>query len=142
MAAPKHNPRIPCSKCGMPIAQFPARNKQVHEKNCWGEAKIDSQDTWILHAYWAKKRQNSSKTNKGRRIDVDGNPIQFLLTGEDMISLCEEAGITPSQIGNKRDQYNLSRFGDSGHYTRDNCRFITKQENTLEKHRTTKQRAL
>lgn len=45
-----------------------------------------------------------------------------------------DAGIThPSMIGLKRDQYQLSRFGDVGGYTKENCRFITQQENIAER---------
>lgn len=41
----------------------------------------------------------------------------------------KEAKITPSQVGNKKNQYNLSRYNDIGSYTKENCRFITREEN-------------
>ena len=52
---------------------------------------------------------------------------------EDVISLLNEAGITPDNIGVHRGQYHLSRYGDKGRYVYGNCRFITMEENLSER---------
>lgn len=48
------------------------------------------------------------------------------------LDLLKEANITPSDVGNKPEQYNLSRYNDLGSYTKGNCRFITRKENLEE----------
>lgn len=59
---------------------------------------------------------------------------ECLLSFYEYIDLVVEAGITsPSQIGRRNEQYNLSRFMDAGGYSIGNCRFITKKENLLER---------
>lgn len=54
------------------------------------------------------------------------------LTFQQYLDKLVEAGISPSMVGNQSHQYNLSRYGDQGVYTVDNCRFITRLENLKE----------
>lgn len=54
------------------------------------------------------------------------------LTFEQYLHKLVEKNLTPRDVGNKTDQYNLSRFDDRGGYTKDNCRFITRKMNLLE----------
>jgi hypothetical protein len=58
--------------------------------------------------------------------------IPFLLTFSQYSDLCIKAGITSEDIGRHTHQYQLARYGDVGSYSIDNCRFITKLENTRE----------
>ena len=72
-----------------------------------------------VREYWTRKRYSS----KYRKID-------FNLTGEEMVSLFEVAGITPAQISNKDpDGYNLCRLNDEGPYEIGNCYFDTCSNN-------------
>lgn len=50
-----------------------------------------------------------------------------------------EINITPSDVGNKKNQYNLSRYADTGSYTIENCRFITRRENEDEQEHPSKE---
>lgn len=54
------------------------------------------------------------------------------LTFENYLDKMINAGLTPIDIGNAEGQYNLSRYGDDGPYTNDNCRFITRKQNLAE----------
>ena len=56
------------------------------------------------------------------------------LTFRQYLDKMVEAGITPNQIGNGRDQYNLSRYGDVGVYSDETCRFTKRIENEREQH--------
>lgn len=45
-----------------------------------------------------------------------------------------EAGISdPDSIGRKSGQYQMGRYGDKGIYEKGNCRFITREQNQLER---------
>ena len=55
------------------------------------------------------------------------------LSVEDVVEMLAEAGITIWDVGQQPGQYALGRYGDTGRYTRDNCRFITIGENTWER---------
>lgn len=54
------------------------------------------------------------------------------LTFHQYLTKMQEAGIAPHQIGVKNGQWNLSRNGDAGAYTKDNCRFLLREENFAE----------
>ena len=55
------------------------------------------------------------------------------LTLEILEELLQEAGITMDDIGQRADSYHLARYGDTGDYSRGNCRFITARENIAER---------
>lgn len=57
------------------------------------------------------------------------------LTFEEYLNKLEEIGITPSSVGTKLQDYQLARFGDTGAYTKENCRFITMKDNLNEEKR-------
>ena len=59
--------------------------------------------------------------------------IAFELELRDVYWLLYMAGITVEQIGKGREDYQLSRFNDSGPYAIGNCRFITMLENQRER---------
>jgi hypothetical protein len=54
------------------------------------------------------------------------------LTYEGYLAKIREAGIEPSQIGHRIDQFQLARYTDSGDYTADSCRFVTTAINLAE----------
>jgi len=54
------------------------------------------------------------------------------LTEADVQQLLDEAGITVDQIGLRKEEYVLGRYGDTGNYDMGNCRFITRAENLSE----------
>jgi hypothetical protein len=74
-----------------------------------------------IYQYWDRKRDSSETRN-----------IPFALTVEDIEYLLTEAGIDIDDIGHGKGKYCLGRIGDKGPYTRDNCRFITQEENGYE----------
>jgi hypothetical protein len=57
------------------------------------------------------------------------------LTFKQYLDKLLEVKITPTDVGNKINQYNLSRFNDKGPYTNDSCRFILSTENLKEQFR-------
>lgn len=74
------------------------------------------------------KRKYSSKLSNSKTLNRE-----FTLTFEEYLYKCFEAGlICPTQIGQKRLDYQLGRYKDQGGYTIDNCRFITQLENMKE----------
>ena len=58
--------------------------------------------------------------------------LEWHLSYDDVDQLLTEAGITIQDVGMGAENYVLARYGDKGHYTMDNCRFILKGENTRE----------
>jgi hypothetical protein len=59
--------------------------------------------------------------------------LQTDLTFENYLQKVREAGVQSSdQIGQRNDQFVLARHGDQGHYTNDNCRFVTGLQNRQE----------
>lgn len=59
---------------------------------------------------------------------LDGSDLTF----RQYLDMLKASNLTPSMIGNQKEQYNLSRYGDKGVYTSGNCRFITRLENLQE----------
>ena len=68
---------------------------------------------------------------KVRHARIKG--IEMALSHDDIQQLLDNAGITIEQVGKHRGMYQLGRYGDTGGYTIDNCRFITHAENQAEK---------
>ena len=85
---------------------------------CFGTNIYESDRIHAIFKYWNHKR---------------GDPKGFTITGPEMISLFDEAGIDPEDIGKKADKYQLARHDDEGGYHIGNCRFITMRENLQEK---------
>lgn len=56
-----------------------------------------------------------------------------ILSVDECLELLEDAGITIYDVGQKKGMYQLARYGDTGDYSKDNCRFITVQENINER---------
>lgn len=73
-----------------------------------------------------KVKYDNLKTN------VPMRGVSLLLSFEEYLSLAEEAGIKSEQVGARKGQYQLGRFGDVGDYKVGNVRFITKEQNLLE----------
>ena len=80
-------------------------------------------------------RYYSTKKSKKGRMDREGNPIDFLLSFDELMSLVEDAGISRSDVGKHTGQYHLARDNDIGHYEIGNCRFIPTEENIAERNR-------
>lgn len=72
-----------------------------------------------------KRKYWSHRSNCGRK---GVKPLSF----DEYIKKIEEAEICADQIGVKNGDYQLSRYDDTGDYTPDSCRFITKEENLKE----------
>ena len=62
--------------------------------------------------------------------------IPFELELRDIYWLLYCARINVEQVGKRRGEYQLARFGDTGPYALGNCRFITSEENLREKDHT------
>ena len=75
-----------------------------------------------IHLYVIGKRSHCRR--KGH--------CKFLLSESDVKQLLDEAGITIYDLGRQAHEYHLGRYGDTGDYTMDNCRFITQRENVTE----------
>ena len=84
------------------------------------EAKLDK--------YWRIRRNGLVEG----RLDIDGNPIEWRLSKQEVKLLLHEAGITIWDVGNAGNKYCLARYNDRGHYEYGNCRFITNRENIRE----------
>jgi hypothetical protein len=69
----------------------------------------------------------NTKIQDGKR----GKPA-FLLSEAEIQTLLDEAGITIFGVGKTSNEYQLSRYGDTGDYEMGNCRFITRTENLKE----------
>lgn len=55
------------------------------------------------------------------------------LTFRDYMRLVNDGGLSaPAQIGRKRENFVLARFGDQGNYEANTCRFIPRHENVSE----------
>lgn len=54
------------------------------------------------------------------------------LTFEEYLIKMDDAGIGPSDLGNRNRDYNLARYGDIGPYTYDSCRFTLQSVNHTE----------
>ena len=74
-----------------------------------------------------------------KRVNAEKEGIEFLLTLSDFISLMEESSLTIDDLHIKG--YHLSRFGDTGPYSIDNCRFVHYLVNYAEKKVSDKARA-
>lgn len=85
--------------------------------NCPGRT-LNEEET-ILWKYHNAKKGNQKNKN--------GYHLSF----DELLSLVEEAGILPSQIG--YSGYQLARYNDIGSYEIGNCRFITVSENCKER---------
>ena len=75
-----------------------------------------------VFAYWYAKS-----------IRARQNGHDYMLTLSDIHFLLYMARISIKQIGQRSTDYCLARLGDSGGYTRGNCRFITVAENLAER---------
>lgn len=64
-----------------------------------------------------------------KRRDVDGKPIEFLLTYEDWIAIWSVNSAILNR-GKLRGQFVMARFNDRGHYEVGNVEIITTDENT------------
>ena len=113
-------PKTRCPECQLEMTEWGVRQ---HKKSaCWGEGvPIINEETKTIWRYWRAK--NSHHTPEK----------QWLLTGAELVQLFEDAGITVNDIGQKSQQYQLARHGDTGHYEMGNCRFITMHENLQER---------
>lgn len=54
------------------------------------------------------------------------------LTFDEYLLKLEDAGIRAEDVGATKGKYQLSRYTDSGDYTPESCRFITKEQNYSE----------
>ena len=109
-------PRASCIRCG-----FSTTVRHLHVHHCFGTYIYESEFTESVWKWWRVKM-------KRRRPPIP----PFIITGPQAISMFEEAGIHPNQIGQQPDDYQLGRYGDKGIYEYGNCRFITMRENLAE----------
>lgn len=66
-------------------------------------------------------------------MDVFRTPYEkSTLTYRQYLDKLKESKLTPTDIGNSDDQFNLARYNDEGCYHNHNCRFITRASNLLE----------
>ena len=68
-----------------------------------------------------------------KKINAKKEGILCLLSYEEFCALVENAGLKSSDLGFSGHGYVLARYGDSGNYTFDNCRFITQKDNIKER---------
>ncbi len=107
---------ISCVICGHGTD---AQRINLHHQNgaCFGMRGHED-----VREYWLRKRR-SSKYRK----------IPFHITGPEMVSLFEGAGITPADITNREaDGYHLCRIDHDGPYVIGNVFFDTLSENSKE----------
>jgi hypothetical protein len=86
------------------------------------EAGLNKDHTDVWYLKWIRLRNSS----KRRGLSCHLSFAQYL-------KKAVSAGIkNPDEIGIRKHQYNLGRFGDKGNYTKANCRFITVVQNRRE----------
>lgn len=81
-------------------------------------------DDGKLYSKWKLKCSNAKTM---------GN--ECFLSFDDYCKLVQSAGLVSSQLGLNGESYELARYGDTGPYSLDNCRFITHKENVQEQKR-------
>ena len=74
------------------------------------------------------------RTNTRDRVDVNGDPIEFLLTFEEWYKVWEDSGHL-GEWGRQVGQYCLSRYDDVGNYEVGNVFVQLHSENTAEMNR-------
>lgn len=105
---------------GRPIKDFEMKSQVMRDNGFPGEPDDTS-------AWWRKFHDFCNA--KKLRLPAVENHLGF----DDYMTKVSEAGIThPSQIGQQSHQMQMGRYGDTGHYTPENCRFITGQQNADE----------
>ena len=113
MKIKKRNPRASC-----PVCHLESANNTLPRHFCFETNIYESDRIHGIYRYWNHKR---------------GDPKGFTITGPEMISLFDEAGIDPEDVGKEANKYQLARHSDEGGYHIGNCRFITMVENLKEK---------
>ena len=87
------------------------------EENGFNSAHVK---TWRLK--WQRLKYHASTSD-----------LECLLSFEDYLTLAKNAGLyDPDMIGRNKGDYQLGRYGDTGNYSKDNCRFILKEVNRRE----------
>jgi len=69
-----------------------------------------------------------------KRVDREGNAIEWRLSVDDLRQLLSEAGITIWDVGVGEGKYQICRTNDLGHYEIGNCRFRLHADNVREMH--------
>jgi hypothetical protein len=87
-----------------------------------------------LDLEYAKSKYRDHKNYSRGRIDINGNPILFLLTFEEWIDIWMISGKWHLR-GRKSDEYCMARNNDIGHYEVGNVKIITNEENLSEAHK-------
>jgi len=77
-------------------------------------------DEKVVLSKWKNHKFNSRKYG-AKHLELDQYRQKLI-----------DAGIEPEQVGQKRDNYHLARYTDSGDYTTDTCRFIPHLDNLKE----------
>lgn len=86
-----------------------------------------------LGTYIANKKQQCRDCGKRpRKLDRNGNPVEWKLTRNEVEQLLTEAGITIYEVGAGKGKFCLARVNDTGDYELGNARFITNEQNGLE----------
>ena len=83
-----------------------------------------------LFEYFKMKRVTCSPTNKNRRIDRNGTPIEWKLSGQQLLDLLEDKRLTRDDL--RIGKWNLTRKDDLGHYEIDNVELKRHGDNTIE----------
>ena len=81
-----------------------------------------------------KQRYLNNKRYQCRKgkTDRNGDAVLCLLDLAGLETLLEQAGITMDDVGRGKGAYCLARKNDIGHYSLENARFITQEENGYE----------
>ena len=82
---------------------------------------LEVDDDGKLHRKWSLRKSNA-KAKK----------LKFRLTLEDIARMLKKDGLQSSDWS-REGGYDLARFGDRGGYEIGNCRFISHQDNLLER---------
>jgi len=93
---------------------------------------MNKKDLKLIHQGAKIGKYLVHKNKNTRRCWQTGGYIACFLEVDDVVQLLEDAGITIDDVGVGVGKYVLGRWNDLGDYTLDNCRFITKAENSQE----------
>jgi hypothetical protein len=92
----------------------------------------------IARYYITKKRMLDVKP----RYDIHGARIEWHITPEQMVTLFDEAGVDPEQLGARKGGINLCRYEDTGHYEIGNVYFDLHENNGWDRSKIRKKHGL
>lgn len=117
-----------CAKCGVLLKSICLK---FCSTNCYHSNIRKFEETELSRKLDDDRKLYTKFGNK--EINATKEGIEFILTYNEFCLLVSEANLISSDLGFTGKNYDLARYGDTGPYRIDNCRFISHLENMREK---------